>query len=464
MKMIKKVLSVLLPLMLFISCGAVTSTKPIEKDCEYLKTLLPEVSIQFSQVVDEGLDWESFFKDLRTMYISSSWTRFRKTPLDENGVNTDAFAYGLAWAMQKTLSKKDGHMSARGASQSIYPFCPKFVYASDLLFEKKSDGYYVIENQQQSQSKKIKPGMKYSGDEENLVPEYSSGGLLYRFVEIKDYIKNNKTQILLDGKKYDIPVKFDGLIPEKSKDILFEEKDDILTVVMKTMSPRLEENTLDYEKTTEEICKKINNYSTVVFDFRDNHGGYLERFTPILAAMIFGELDGLNDERVYQLNDYLYTGKVDMFTKTVANRRILEGNMMSAFYHEHKDERYYTYPEPEKKPELSNKAFKGKIFVITNTSTYSAAEYSLAALKFIFKDQVIQLGMKTGGMLDFGGAYTYMLPDSKLKVHLCCGDLSGMMVLAGDSGWRGDTEGFYPDVWFFSDNEKAIRKYVMENK
>ena len=72
--------------------------------------------------------------------------------------------------------------------------------------------------------------------------------------------------------------------------------------------------------------------------------------------------------------------------------------------------------------------------------------------------------MKTGGMLDFGGAYTYMLPDSKLKVHLCCGDLSGMMVLAGDSGWRGDTEGFYPDVWFFSDNEKDIRKYVMANK
>ena len=105
--MCKKVsLILVIPLLLLISCGGVTSTKPIEKDCEYLKTFLPEVSIQFSQAVDEGFDWEPFFKELKSMYISSSWTRFRKSPVDANGINRAAFANAIAWAMQKQLKKR----------------------------------------------------------------------------------------------------------------------------------------------------------------------------------------------------------------------------------------------------------------------------------------------------------------------------------------------------------------------
>ena len=460
--MIKKVLSFVLPLFLFllISCGARTSTKPLEKDCEYLKKTLPETSIEFGQLVDEGFDWKPFFKEVKSMYLASSWTRFKKSPVDENGINRDAFANGVAWAIQKSLKKADAHISTHGDSQAIYPFCPKFIYRSDLIFEKKPDGFYVV----RSNSKNIEPGMKYTGDEESLIPVYSEGKLLYRFVVIADFLAIPKVKINLDGKDKKVQLEWDNLQPEESEDILFEEKDGVLTVVIKTMKPRFEKNTEAYEAAIEKICKQINNYSAVVFDFRDNGGGYLEKFTPVITAMIYGETDGLYDERVQLINDYLYTGKIDMLTSTIANRRILEGNMMSAFYHAHKSEKYYTYPEPEKKPELSNMAFKGKIFVITNTGSYSAAEYSLAALKYFFKDQVIQLGMKTGGMLDFGGAYTYILPESKLKIHLCCSDLSGMMVLGQGSGWRGDTEGFYPDVWFFSDNKEDMYRYISENK
>lgn len=455
----KTPLILVLPLLLLISCGGVTSTKPIEKDCEYLKTFLPEVSIQFSKAVDEGFDWEPFYKDVKSMYLTSSWTRFRKSPLDDNGINRYAFANGLAWAMKQQLKQKDSHMSANGGEWPLYPFYKKIVFKSDLVFEKRADGFYVV----QSKYKNIEPDMKYTGDEESLVPEYTDGKFLYRFVFLSEYL-TKKTKIELDGKKKTIPVELDRLQPEDSGDIFYEEKDGVLTVVIKTMRPRHDDNITEYEKTVEEICKRINNYSKVVFDFRDNGGGYVESFTPIITAMIYGKIDALHDDRIGMVNEYLYTGKTDMLTKTVANRRILEGNMMSAFYHEHKNERYYTYPEPEKKPELSNKAFKGKIFVITNTNTCSAAEYSLAALKYFFKDQVIQLGMKTGGLLDFGGAYTYILPESKLKMCICCCDLSGMIILGEGSGWRGDTEGFYPDIWFFSGDEKNIRKYIIDTK
>lgn len=455
----KAALILVLPLLLFISCKRVTSTKPIEKDCEYLKTFLPEVSIQFSQAVDEGFDWEPFFKEVRKVYIRSSWRRFRKSPVDENGINRDAFANALAYSMQKQLKRKDSHIRVTGDKASLFAFCPKYIYKSDILFEKNTDGFYVV----QSNSKNIKPGMKYTGDEESLVPEFVDGKLLYRFIiATQDYKK--LTKIELDGKKKVVLVDWDGLLQEDSRDIFYEEKDGVLTVVINTMRPRHDDKIAEYEKTVEEVCKRINNYSTVVFDFRDNGGGFVESFTPVITAMIYGETDGLHDDRVQVLNDYLYTGRVQMLTSTVANRQILEGRMMTSFYHEHKNERYYAYKEPEEKPDFSNKAFKGKIFVITNTNTCSASEYSLAALKYIFKGQVTQLGIKTGGLLDFGGAYTYVLPESKLKIHLCSTDLAGMMVLDEDSGWRGDTEGFYPDVWFFTDNEKDIKEYVLENR
>ena len=59
----KKISLVLvLPLLLLVSCSRFVSTEPIEKDCEHLKSFLPEVSIQFSQAIDNGLDMDDFLK------------------------------------------------------------------------------------------------------------------------------------------------------------------------------------------------------------------------------------------------------------------------------------------------------------------------------------------------------------------------------------------------------------------
>ena len=88
--------------------------------------------------------------------------------------------------------------------------------------------------------------MKYTGDEESLVQEYTDGKLLYRFVVISEYLKKLEVKINLDGKDKIIPVEFDELLPEKSGDIRYEEKDGVLTVVIKTMRPRHDDNITEY--------------------------------------------------------------------------------------------------------------------------------------------------------------------------------------------------------------------------
>lgn len=455
----KASLILVLPLLIFISCSRFVSTEPIEKDCEYLKTLLPEASIDFSLAVDDGLDMDEFLNLVRKTYKIGSAHKFRHSKIDDNGINSVAFANAITWSIKNYLPRKDGHISVTAGDARFYPFCRQRFFVSDVFFEKKGDEYFVI----QSSEKGISEGMKYTGDKKNIVQTFSDGQIKYRYIFFSEFLPWFKVNINLNDKNIKISVRENELHPRKGKDIWYEEEEDVLTVVVKTFHPRLEKNIEDYEKTIEEICSFINNYSTVVFDLRDNNGGFDSYFMPILSTMIFGELNP-NNERNLLLRDYLSAGEKELLTKTVSGRVIAEGNMMSNHYLKHKEERYFVFKEPEEKLDFSSRAFKGKIFVITNSYTVSAAETALAAMKYYFPENVIQLGSKTAGMLDFGGSYVYVLPDSKVRLTLCYIDNTAKTILAPENGWRGDTEGFYPDFWFFSENENDIKKFIKEVK
>lgn len=455
----KTSLILVLTLLIFISCSRFVSTEPIEKDCEYLKTLLPEASIDFSLAVDDGLDMDEFLNLVRKTYKIGSAHKFRHSKIDDNGINSVAFANAITWSIQNYLPRKDGHISVTADDTGFYPFYRQRFFISDIFFEKIGDEYFVTH----SSKKGISEGMKYTGDKKNIVQTFSDGQIKYRYIFFSEFLPWFKVNINLNDKNIKISVRENELYPRKGKDIWYEEEEDVLTVVVKTFHPRLEKNIEDYEKTIEEICSFINNYSTVVFDLRDNNGGFDSYFMPILSTMIFGELNP-NNERNLLLREYLSAGEKELLTKTVSGRVIAEGNMMSNHYLKHKEERYFVFKEPEEKLDFSTRAFKGKIFVITNSYTVSAAETALAAMKYYFPDNVIHLGSKTAGMLDFGGSYVYVLPDSKVRLTLCYIDNTAKTILAPENGWRGDTEGFYPDFWFFSENENDIKKFIKKMK
>ena len=100
---------------------------------------------------------------------------------------------------------------------------------------------------------------------------------------------------------------------------------------------KFEENINEYEKVTEEICQHLRDCNSVIFDFRDNTGGEMNRFIPILATMLFGKIHLYEDERIKILKDYLDEGMKELVTETVQNRQILEGGKKTSFYHENKE-------------------------------------------------------------------------------------------------------------------------------
>ncbi len=69
-------------------------------------------------------------------------------------------------------------------------------------------------------------------------------------------------------------------------------------------------------------------------------------------------------------------------------------------------------------------------------------------------------GQKTAGMLDFADELDYRLPDSNLVLHLSSCDLRNLKILKNNLHWHGDTEGFYPDYWCFSDFDEEISEIL----
>ena len=63
------------------------------------------------------------------------------------------------------------------------------------------------------------------------------------------------------------------------------------------------------------------------------------------------------------------------------------------------------------------------------------------------------LGEKSRGTADFGCIFGYLLPDSKIRLFLCAADYSDSAIMNRQFGWNGDTEGFYPDFWIFSEDD-----------
>ena len=450
-----------LPIIFLFSCSKPISTEAIEKDCEYLETILPEVAIEVSLAVDEGLDIQDFINEIKSDYIKYA-TLCRNEKIenaDENGIYNMAFSSAILTAWEKIFITKNSHVEIKGRDCYYAPYCVNRVHTSEIRFQKNEEFFYVAD----SSDDQIVKGMLYTGDPNNLVKVYSNGSIIYQYVVYSTADIEN-AEINLNNQNYTIKVKRNELKSKSNKDIDFSENDNVLNIIIRTFSPHFEKNKDEYEQTTNAICKRINNFDKVVFDFRDNNGGYVSNFIPILLTMLSGDVYEENDELFEKFDQALQYGEKELLTETIKNNYLLQGQNISSFYYHNQGQRYIVKEEYNEFLDVTNPVFKGSIYIISNTHTYSAAELIIAFLKYYFKNNLIHLGEKTGGMLDFGGTGVYLLPDSKIRLQLCDTDCRENYFLSHLKDWRGDTEGFYPDYWFFTENENEIEEFILLNE
>lgn len=455
--MLKKFLCLCLFCLCILSCKKTKDiVKPIENDCEVLKQYLQDAAIDVSLAIDDGLDINNLISEIKNVYESFYVPYSIKNKLeepDENGIYKEAFASSIAWILEDTIPFKNTHNTIYNKNIKKVSAYRRYAFSSGIYFEQKGDEYFVLD----SSDEKILEGMKYTGDIKNICKTIKDKRILFEFIAFNEFMINESI-VNLDGTDYTIAVDYYPFVSKESDIISYKQKDDTLYVSINSCITHTEKDNNFYEQTVDEICKCIDESEIIIFDLRNNQGGYLEKLYPIIGALVFGPDYLEKTEEYWNLIESLNTGSTYLNTKQVRDRKLLSSNIDLLI--NNLDKKYVEVNSLAIQEKNYVPDFKGKIIILQNTETCSTAELFIAALHYLLGEQVVIFGQKTAGMLDFADELDYRLPDSNLVLHLSSCDLRNLKILKNNPHWHGDTEGFYPDYWCFSDVDEEISEIL----
>lgn len=138
----KYTLFLLILLFLFISCGKEQKISLINDDCEQLKVLLSEASVDVSEKLDEGVDIDNFITDIKNNYYKSGKNHFKGVKT-KNKIDVNLFAKAIKTSYRNNIDVRNGHFFIKANNELYIPHDHYCFYYSDLFFEKNNNEYYV---------------------------------------------------------------------------------------------------------------------------------------------------------------------------------------------------------------------------------------------------------------------------------------------------------------------------------
>lgn len=410
---------------------------PLDEDCLYLEQLFSEVSIDISLALDEkNLTSKDIVAEIKTIYQATASAKKEK----QNGIDEKAFAEAINIIYSK-YSYKNGHVNIFTENELFLPFEHSFIYYSDVYFTKENESYVVYKTY-----KNIKKGMHYSGSHENLFKTIYNNQTLYRYGTISSQlIKNSMIQV--ENKEYKVPVAGNAGITKTKKNYDFKKIDDCLYLKIDNChytDKALEEQ---FFIDSEEIIQNFQNSNSIIFDLRNNFGGFSKYLKQFTYALLYSSKSKENDQEFEEWNLALHSNHKRINTLTMINKTRSVGLAPEAYLNDcmsNLDQKYLTESFAEKP--ISSPWYKGKIYIITNPLTCSAAEEFILFLKNLYGSNAIIIGQNTYGSLDFPDVYSYVLPNSKIRLRLCAVDYRQSNILK-EASWHGDTMGVFPDYW-----------------
>ena len=435
----------------------------IDSDCEFLRTILSEASIDISKSIDEGLDLDQLIADIKDAYAKDVKKNKLWMKINENGIASNRFALCISDVFEKRLTRPNGHLSATSPYGSYSPFRTKILFYSNILFEKSGTDYKVYS----SDNKNITAEMLYTGEEENLFRTIIDGKTLYRYG-----CRSNKfmriAKINVEGKEYKTLVKANLGEVQDIKNFSFYTQDDTLYIYSNTFAWHTEADQNRFFDDIDEIGREIQNQDikTIVFDFRHNSGGNSLICYRLLGALVCGAADKKSKEyddygRYYA---YLNSNEICINTLTSRNRLTLQGrgsDRLTKVLQRNTKEKYTSLNyDDEDYIKTVSPIYDGKIIFVTDYHTASSTEMLILEAKAVFKDKVIIVGQNTWGALDYANVFQFNLPDSKDSVLLCFSDYTTSPFITDSGIWEGDCMGIAPDYWFTFKDDFELEKVV----
>jgi C-terminal processing protease CtpA/Prc len=243
----------------------------------------------------------------------------------------------------------------------------------------------------------------------------------------KKIIKNNKS---VYG--------YNELTKTNNRELKFMEADSSVAL-LKIKHFNLGNSSRFYEESFGKL--QLNKTKTLIIDLRNNTGGELKEIANLYRY--------LSDSTFVFIEPFEVTSKTSLIEKTPFNKAPLVAKILMmplyapfAYFSVHKaaNGNYYTSNSHSKVKLISKNAFKGKMYVMINGSTFSAASILSSNLKG--SKRATFVGEETGGGYNgtvAGIMPVLKLPHSKIKVTI------GLMVVAPFYKTKIEGRGIFPD-------------------
>ncbi|WP_207421804.1 S41 family peptidase [Desertivirga brevis] len=300
--------------------------------------------------------------------------------------------------------------------------------------------YYYLKEQNQDRPIKYKFSFKdsvwnYSLDKEGrsldvVIPKSKTDTIAKKKSSISK-AKENKDQNVLTSRS-------------KAKTLRFY-KGDSSVAVMRVSNFRKDAYRSFYKKSFELISRAKT--KTLVIDLRDNPGGYAKDAADLYSYLIDSSVRFNRSleltSRASLLNNYRFMSKVKPpFAKPFVSAMATVAAIPPTLTMKKEGESVYSYSESSSKNlRLKSKHFAGKVYVLINGGTFSAASLLSANLKG--SGRAVFVGTETGGAQNgcvAGFLPVYTLPYSKLSLRF------GLAAVEPYYATGKEGRGIFPDI------------------
>nr|WP_315201802.1 S41 family peptidase [uncultured Flavobacterium sp.] len=201
---------------------------------------------------------------------------------------------------------------------------------------------------------------------------------------------------------------YNEITKTNNRDLKFIEKDNSIAL-MKIKHFELGNTKRFYEESFSKI--QLNKTKTLIIDLRNNTGGAIKEIADLYSY--------LSDSAYVFIDPYQIASRTALIEKTPFSKSpLLAKIFMTPFYapvaylkaHKDKNENYFSSNSHSKPKPINKKAFKGKVYVMINGGTFSAASIISSNLKG--SKRATFVGEETGGA--YNGSVAGIMPTIKM--------------------------------------------------
>ena len=214
-----------------------------------------------------------------------------------------------------------------------------------------------------------------------------------------------------------------------------------------------------------DVAKNFNSKDYVIIDLRSNNGGFANYSLELFYKMYTGlynenleyQYDRIRDhfESRYYLDSVGVVKAKYVYLKNLNPKDEFLNEYINAINDMSKNPIRYLLKEKTEKIFIGEKKYNGKIIIIADRNTMSAAESTIICAKALFGNNCYLVGENSNGCHAYGGVYTYQLPNGSLAVRLS--NIKYDFIL-NNKVINIEGLGFTPDYW--STNEDLLETLV----